>query len=53
MGMGERALKLMVVLLCTINAAVWFLYTESTLMGLAWAGTALAFVVWIASDIRR
>jgi hypothetical protein len=51
--MGERALKLMVVLLCTINAATWFLYTESTLMGLGWAAIAVGFVVWIALDIRR
>jgi hypothetical protein len=51
--MGERALKLMVVLLSSLNAAIWFFYTESTLMGIAWAGTAIAFIVWIADDIRR
>lgn len=51
--MGERALKLMVVLLSSINAAVWFLYTESMLMGVAWAATAIGFVVWIARDVRR
>ena len=51
--MGERALKLMVVLLCTINAAIWFLYTQSTWMGLAWGGTAVGFLFWIADDIRR
>ena len=51
--MGERALKLMVVLLCSINAAVWLSYTQSTLMGVAWLGTALGFLIWIADDIRR
>ena len=51
--MGERALKFFVVLLCSINAATWFLYTESILMGLAWAGTAIGFLVWIARDVRR
>jgi len=51
--MGERALKLMVVLLCSINAAVWLLYTESLLMGLAWGGTAVGFLIWIGQDIRR
>jgi hypothetical protein len=29
------------------------LYTESMLMGLAWGGTAIGFLVWIARDIRR
>lgn len=51
--MGERALKLMVVLLSGINAAIWFYYTKSTLMGIAWAGTAIAFILWILDDIRR
>lgn len=51
--MGERALKLMVVLLCSINASVWFLYTESTLMGLLWGATAIGFLIWIADDVRR
>jgi membrane protein YdbS with pleckstrin-like domain len=51
--MGERALKLMVVLLSTINAAVWFYYTESTMMAIAWAGVAIGFVIWIADDVRR
>jgi hypothetical protein len=51
--MGERALKLMVVLLCAINATVWFLYTQSTLMGLLWGGTGLGFLIWIADDVRR
>ena len=39
--MGERALKLMVVLLSGLNAAIWFYYTESTMMAILWAGTAL------------
>jgi hypothetical protein len=51
--MGERALKLMVVLLSTINAAIWFYYTESTMMAVIWAGIAAGFVIWIADDVRR
>jgi membrane protein YdbS with pleckstrin-like domain len=51
--MGERALKLMVVLLSTINAAIWFYYTQSTMMAIAWAGIATGFVIWIADDVRR
>lgn len=53
MGMGERALKLMVVLLCAINCAVWLLYTESRMMAIAWGGIAIGFVVWILDDVRR
>jgi len=43
----------MVVLLSGVNAAIWFYYTQSTVMGVVWAGTALAFIVWILDDIRR
>lgn len=53
MGMGERALKLMVVLLCLVNASVWLLYTESMMMAIAWAGVAIGFVIWIIDDVRR
>lgn len=51
--MGERALKLMVVLLCAINAAIWFFYTESPVMAFLWSGVAVGFLVWIADDVRR
>lgn len=52
-GIGTRLLKVTVVLLCCINAVMWEFYTESTMMALFWAATALAFVIWIADDIRR
>jgi hypothetical protein len=51
--MGNRLLKVMVIILCCVNAAMWELYTESTLMALLWGATALAFVVWIVDDMRR
>ena len=51
--MGERALKFMVVLLCVVNAAVWFLYTESPVMAALWAAVAVGFLAWIADDVRR
>ena len=51
--MGDRLLKVAVVFLCSINAAMWELYTESTIMALLWAVNAIAFVVWIAKDIHR
>lgn len=51
--MGERALKLMVILLSSINAVTWLMYTESTFMATVWGGTALGFVYWIIADMRR
>lgn len=41
------------VLLCSINAALWELYTEAPMIATLWGATALWFVVWIARDIRR
>lgn len=52
-SVGNRLLKLTVVLLCTINSAMWELYTESPIMALFWGGLAVAFVIWILDDIRR
>ena len=51
--MGNRLLKLVVVILCSVNTAMWELYTESTIMALFWAATAIGFVVWIIDDVRR
>jgi uncharacterized membrane protein YoaT (DUF817 family) len=51
--LGNRLLKLMVILLCTINALMWEYYTESTIMAIAWGGIAVGFVLWIADDMRR
>jgi membrane protein YdbS with pleckstrin-like domain len=52
-GAGDRLLKVAVVILCSINAAMWEFYTESRVMALLWGATAIAFVVWIAKDMRR
>ena len=51
--MGTRALKLMVILLCCINSAMWLFYTESTLMAAIWGAVAVGFLVWIIDDMRR
>ena len=51
--MGERLLKVAVVLLCSINAVMWEFYTEAPVMAGIWGATAVAFVIWIAKDIRR
>jgi membrane protein YdbS with pleckstrin-like domain len=52
-NIGNRALKLMVILLCSINAAMWEFYTESRIMALVWVAVAIAFVAWIIDDMRR
>ena len=51
--MGNSLLKVMVVILCTINAVMWEFYTESTFMAILWGGIAIAFVIWIIDDVRR
>jgi uncharacterized membrane protein YvlD (DUF360 family) len=51
--MGNRGLKLMVILLCSINAATWELYTESRFMAIMWAAIVVAFVIWLIDDVRR
>ena len=51
--MGNRVLKLLVILLCSINALTWWLYTESTFMAIVWAGIVVAFVAWLIDDMRR
>jgi hypothetical protein len=40
-------------MLCSINAVMWEFYTESRVMALVWAATAIAFVIWIGKDMRR
>jgi hypothetical protein len=51
--LGNRFLKLLVVLLSSVNAVMWQIYTQAPLMAMLWAGTALAFVFWIIDDVRR
>ena len=51
--MGNRALKLMVILLCCINSAMWLFYTESTVMAMVWGAVAIGFLFWIVDDMRR
>ena len=51
--MGSRALKLMVVLLCTLNCVVWYSYTEMPIMAAIWGGTAIGFLFWIIYDVKN
>jgi uncharacterized membrane protein YvlD (DUF360 family) len=43
----------MVILLCTVNAVTWEMYTQSTFMAVLWGAIALAFAFWIADDAGR
>jgi membrane protein YdbS with pleckstrin-like domain len=52
-AVGDRLLKVGVVILCSINAAMWEFYTQSTVMALFWAAIAIAFAIWIAKDMNR
>ena len=51
--MGARALKWLVVVLCSINALMWLLYTESPVLAALWSATAAGFVAWIVDDGRK
>lgn len=43
----------MVILLSTINSAMWLLYTESPVMAAIWGAIAVGFFFWILDDMRR
>ena len=45
--------KLTVVLLSSVNAVMWWVYTESRLMGAVWAMIAIGFAVWVKRDAAR
>ena len=52
-AVADRLLKVGVVVLCSINAAMWEFYTESRVIALVWVAIAIWFVIWIAKDMRR
>ncbi len=52
-AIGNRLLKVAVILLCCVNALMWEFYTESRIMAIMWAAIAVAFVIWIVDDMRR
>ena len=45
--------KLTVVLLSSVNAVMWEVYTESRFMAAVWAVIAIAVVVWMKRDAAR
>ena len=42
--------RMAVVLLSSINAVMWQVYTQSTFMAIIWAAIAIGFVGWIIRD---
>ena len=51
--MGNSLLKVMVVILCTINAVMWEFYTQSTFMAVIWLLVAIAFTGWFGYDLKN
>jgi len=45
--------RLAVVLLSSVNAVMWEVYTESRLMAAVWATIAIGFAIWIKRDKAR
>jgi hypothetical protein len=45
--------RLAVILLSSVNAVMWEVYTESQFMAAVWAMIAIGFVVWMKRDARR
>ena len=42
-----------VVLLCSINAVMWWIYTEAPVIATMWAIVAVAFAIWIVKESNR
>jgi hypothetical protein len=41
------------VLLSSVNAVMWEVYTESRFMAAVWAIIAIGFAVWMKRDVAR
>ena len=50
---GDVLLKFAVVLLSSINAVLWEVYTEAPFMAAAWAAIAVWFLVWMLRAVRN
>ena len=44
---GNTLLRIAVIILSSINAVMWEVYTESTFMAVVWAAIVVSFVVWM------
>jgi hypothetical protein len=50
---ANALLRVTVIILSTINAVMWEVYTESTFMAVVWAAIVVGFVGWIIYDARH
>ena len=50
---GDVMTRFAVVLLCTANAVLWWIYTEAPVIATMWAVVAVAFVIWILKERHR
>ena len=50
---GNFLTRLAVVLLSSVNAVLWEVYTRAPVMAAIWAAIAIAFVVWMVRDAKR
>ena len=50
---GDVMTRYAVVLLCSINAVMWWIYTEAPVIATLWAIVAVAFAIWIAKERNR
>jgi membrane protein YdbS with pleckstrin-like domain len=50
---GDVLLKFAVVLLCSINAVLWEVYTEAPFMAALWAVIAVWFLIWMIREVRN
>jgi len=44
---GNTLLRIAVILLSSINAVMWEVYTESTFMAIVWAAIVVGFIGWM------
>jgi hypothetical protein len=51
--LGDVLTRFAVVLLCSINAVMWWVYTEAPVIATMWAIVAVAFVIWIVKERNR
>ena len=50
---GDALLKITVIVLSSINAVMWEVYTESRFMALVWVAIVVGFVSWMIYDKRN
>ena len=49
-NLSNTLLRAAVVFLCSVNAVMWEVYTESTFMAIVWAAIVVGFIGWMIYD---